>query len=71
MLQLKTFMVKLHLKFTIDGAGAGGGRSWLVCLAGAEIVSGIQTCLNLTNFDQKVTNADLVIVGEGRLVHKV
>ena len=46
----------------LDGAGAG-----LCAFAGAEIVSGIQTCLDLINFDQKVTDADLVIVGEGRL----
>ena len=52
----------------LDGAGAGGGIAAGLCaFAGAEIVSGIQTCLNLINFDQKVTNADLVIVGEGRL----
>ena len=52
----------------LDGAGAGGGIAAGLCaFAGAEIVSGIQTCLDLINFDQKVVNADLVIVGEGRL----
>lgn len=52
----------------LDGAGAGGGIAAGLCaFAGAEIVSGIQTCLDLINFDQKVTDADLVIVGEGRL----
>ena len=52
----------------LDGAGAGGGIAAGFCaFAGAEIVSGIQTCLDLINFDQKVTDADLVIVGEGRL----
>lgn len=51
----------------LDGAGAGGGIAAGLCaFAGAEIVSGIQTCLDLINFDQKVTDADLVIVGEGR-----
>ena len=39
----------------------------MCAFAGAEIVSGIQTCLDLIKFDQKVVNADLVIVGEGRL----
>ena len=54
--------------FMLDGAGAGGGIAAGLCaFAGAEIVSGIQTCLDLINFDQKVTDADLVIVGEGRL----
>ena len=52
----------------LEGAGAGGGIAAGLCaFAGAEIVSGIQTCLDLINFDQKVTDADLVIVGEGRL----
>ena len=51
----------------LDGAGAGGGIAAGLCaFAGAKIVSGIQTCLDLINFDQKVTDADLVIVGEGR-----
>ena len=53
---------------SLKGAGAGGGIAAGLCaFAGAEIVSGIQTCLDLINFDQKVTDADLVIVGEGRL----
>ena len=39
----------------------------MCAFAGAEIVSGIQTCLDLIHFDEKVENADLVIVGEGRL----
>ena len=52
----------------LDGAGAGGGiGAGLFTFAGAEIVSGIQTCLDLINFDKKVTDAELVIVGEGRL----
>ena len=52
----------------IKGAGAGGGISGGLCaFAQANIVSGIDTCLNLINFDKKVSNADLVIVGEGRL----
>ena len=52
----------------IKGAGAGGGIAGGLCaFAQANIVSGIDTCLNLINFDKKVSNADLVIVGEGRL----
>ena len=52
----------------IKGAGAGGGIAAGLCaFAQANIVSGIDTCLNLINFDKKVSNADLVIVGEGRL----
>ena len=56
----------------LDGAGAGGGAgggiaAGLCAFTGAEIVSGIQTCLDLINFDEQVADADLVIVGEGRL----
>ncbi|CIY57217.1 glycerate kinase [Streptococcus pneumoniae] len=52
----------------IKGAGAGGGLAAGLCVfAQASIVSGIDTCLNLINFDKKVSDADLVIVGEGRL----
>ena len=50
------------------GAGAGGGIAGGLCaFAQANIVSGIDTCLNLINFDKKVSDADLVVVGEGRL----
>lgn len=53
---------------TLEGAGAGGGIAAGLCVfAGAEIVSGIHTCLDLIHFDEEVKNADLVIVGEGRL----
>jgi len=52
----------------LEGAGAGGGIAAGLCaFAEAEIVSGIETCLDLIDFDKKVVNADLVIVGEGRL----
>ena len=52
----------------IKGAGAGGGLAGGLCaFAQARIVSGIDTCLNLIDFDKKVSDADLVIVGEGRL----
>ena len=61
---IKDFYSKVGPKILkLDGAGAGGGIAAGLCaFAGAEIVSGI-----LINFDQKVTDADLVIVGEGRL----
>ena len=52
----------------IKGAGAGGGIvAGLCAFAQASIVSGIDTCLNLISFDKKVSDADLVVVGEGRL----
>lgn len=52
----------------IKGAGAGGGIAGGLCaFAQASIVSGIETCLDLIDFDKKVSHADLVVVGEGRL----
>ena len=52
----------------IKGAGAGGGLAGGLCaFVQANIVSGIDTCLNLVNFDKKVLHADLVVIGEGRL----
>ena len=52
----------------LKGAGAGGGIAAGLCtFAQASIVSGINTCLDLVDFDKKVEDADLVIVGEGRL----
>lgn len=52
----------------LEGSGAGGGIAAGLCVfADAEIVSGIQTCLDLINFDEQVADANLVIVGEGRL----
>ena len=52
----------------IKGAGAGGGIAAGLCaFAQARIVSGIDTCLDLIDFDKKVLDADLVIVGEGKL----
>ena len=53
---------------SLKGAGAGGGiASGLCAFAQASIVSGIDTCLDLIDFDKKVEDADLVIVGEGRM----
>ena len=52
----------------LKGAGAGGGIAGGLCaFAQARIVSGIDTCLDLIDFDKKVSATDLVIVGEGRL----
>ena len=53
---------------SLKGAGAGGGIAAGLCaFAEASIVSGIDTCLDLIDFDKRVEDADLVIVGEGRL----
>ena len=39
----------------MGGAGAGGGMAaGLVAFAGGKIVSGIETCLDLLDFDERV-----------------
>ena len=49
-------------------AGAGGCMAaGLVAFAGAEIKSGIDFVLDCVDFDQRVKEVDLVIVGEGRM----
>lgn len=52
----------------LPGAGAGGGiAAGVVAFAQGEIVSGIDYVLDLMDFEATVKDADLVIVGEGRM----
>ncbi|HGF1448770.1 TPA: glycerate kinase [Streptococcus suis] len=52
----------------LPGAGAGGGMAaGLVQFAGAHIQAGIDFVLDRLDFDQRVAQANLVIVGEGRM----
>ena len=51
-----------------SGSGAGDGMgAGLLAFASGKIVSGIDYVLDLLEFDKRVQQADLVIVGEGRL----
>lgn len=51
----------------LPGAGAAGGvGAGLVAFCGATLASGIETVLDLMEFDELVQDADLVITGEGR-----
>lgn len=52
---------------TVEGAGAAGGLgAALKVFLNASMQSGIETVLNLIRFDDLLSNADLVITGEGR-----
>lgn len=52
----------------IKGGGAAGGMgAGLVAMLDANITSGIDSILNLTDFDSELEGCDLVITGEGRL----
>ncbi|MGE5558410.1 MAG: glycerate kinase [Bacillota bacterium] len=52
----------------IPGAGAAGGLgAALVCFFKAILKPGIDTVLDLVNFDRLLSGADLVVTGEGRI----
>ncbi len=49
------------------GAGAAGGLGYgLMAYLGAELKSGIDIILDITHFDERINDADLVITGEGK-----
>ena len=52
----------------ISGAGAAGGLgAGMVVFCHAKLQSGIDTMLNLVDFENKIKDASLVITGEGRI----
>ncbi len=51
----------------VPGAGAAGGLgAALMAFLGAELKSGIDTVLDLIEFDKRLDGVDLVVTGEGR-----
>lgn len=55
----------------VAGAGAAGGIGFaLMALLGASLHSGIDTLLELLDFDARVAQCDLVVTGEGRIDHQ-
>ena len=52
----------------IPGAGAAGGLGAALCVfLNAKLKSGIETVLDIIDFDQRLENVDLVVTGEGRM----
>jgi len=52
----------------IPGAGAAGGiGAGLLAFLDARIRSGIEMVLDLTDFNRRIADADLIITGEGRI----
>lgn len=49
------------------GAGAAGGAAYGLALAGARLVEGAAMICDLVGLDAVLTDADLVLTGEGRL----
>jgi glycerate kinase len=53
---------------TLPGSGAAGGLGGaLAAFLGATLKSGIETVLDLVDFDKKLAGISLVVTGEGRL----
>ena len=53
---------------TLAGGGAAGGMgAGMNAFFNAELCMGIETVLDTVNFDELITDADLVISGEGRI----
>lgn len=51
----------------ILGSGAGGGIGYAVVALGGKQMSGIEIVLQTSNFEEKLSQADLLITGEGSL----
>jgi glycerate kinase len=52
----------------VAGAGAAGGLGFaLMTFLNADLKSGIETVLDMLNFDERLKDVDLVITGEGRM----
>ncbi len=50
------------------GAGAAGGLGYgILAFMGGKFSSGIETVLDICDFDSKIVGADLVITGEGKI----
>lgn len=57
---------------SIPGGGAAGGLgAGLVAFCGAQLRRGIDVVFHVTNFDDHLLSADLVITGEGRIDEQV
>ena len=51
----------------VPGAGAAGGLGAALLALSAELRSGVETVLDLVEFDERVRDVDLVITGEGNM----
>lgn len=70
---MKNYAMVIQKKFGINvdsiaGAGAAGGLGVALCVfLNAEMKSGIETVLNLIDFDGLLEETDLVVTGEGQI----
>lgn len=71
-LRAKRVAEKIFEQYKIDlthevGAGAAGGLGGAVLALGGRIQSGFQTISQLIDLEEKISGADLIFTGEGRL----
>ncbi len=59
--------LNINISDLAGGGAAGGMGAGLNALLGAQLHMGIETVLNAVNFDELLSDADLVISGEGRI----
>ena len=57
----------IDLRGLVGGGSAGGAAAGAVAFLGARLVPGARLVLRLTRFDERLSSADWVITGEGRL----
>ena len=58
--------LNIDVKDLPGGGAAGGFGAGIYSLLGAEIKSGINTIMQITDYENKIKDADLVITGEGK-----
>lgn len=51
----------------VSGDGAAGGIGFALRILGGDLVSGFKVIANLSNLEEKIKSADIVITGEGRI----
>lgn len=62
------FKDKLNIELnSIPGSGAAGGMGAMILLLNGKLQSGIDTILDLIEFDKHLDNCDFVFTGEGRI----
>ena len=63
----KAGIPRAHEIATTQGAGSAGGIGFALAILGGRLVSGADFFLDLLDFDDRVSECDLVVTGEGSL----
>ena len=57
----------MDIGLTAGSGAAGGMGGGMMALLGAELKSGADLLLDISRFDERIADADLIITGEGRI----